>query len=313
MKKYVNYLHHFGLTITFLRVLSKKIPACGKWYSRKVEAFLATRIAPYVQYDKSNSMEDSTISSDAPIWIMWWQGLEEAPEIVKKCYQSVLDHAGNRPVHLLSEKNFADFAPRSKTFLRYVETGEITLTHFSDFLRFELLYLHGGIWLDATLFMSNSIDSMLEGKRLFSIRQGSQTFRGGVWDSQWSLFWTAYCWGGCAGEPLFKWIIDMFDEYHHRVDIMIDYLLVDRVINLAYTTITDAHNAIEGIPDNNGDTLYMQSMLNKPAADFLPSDSTSLYKLSWKEKYQLISDSGKPTLYALLMKEPSNLYHSSQI
>lgn len=94
---------------------------------------------------------------------------------------------------------------------------------------------------------------------------------------------------------------------------MIDYLLVDRVINLAYTTITDAHNAIEDIPDNNGDALYMQSMLNKPTADFRPSDSTSLYKLSWKEKYQPISDSGKPTLYALLMKEPSSLYHSSQI
>lgn len=29
------------------------------------------------------------IGTDSPVWMLWWQGIEEAPEIVKICMNSV--------------------------------------------------------------------------------------------------------------------------------------------------------------------------------------------------------------------------------
>lgn len=38
------------------------------------------------------------ISSDCPIWICWFQGIEKAPLIIRKCVESVKRHSGNHPV-----------------------------------------------------------------------------------------------------------------------------------------------------------------------------------------------------------------------
>ena len=45
---------------------------------------------------------------DEPIWLFWNTGLEQAPEIVRTCYQSVKKYAG-RQVVLLTENNVQNY------------------------------------------------------------------------------------------------------------------------------------------------------------------------------------------------------------
>ena len=45
---------------------------------------------------------------DEPIWLFWNTGLEQAPEIVKTCYQSITKYAG-RQVVLLTENNVQNY------------------------------------------------------------------------------------------------------------------------------------------------------------------------------------------------------------
>ena len=45
---------------------------------------------------------------DEPIWLFWNTGLEQAPEIVKTCYQSIKKYAG-RQVVLLTENNVQNY------------------------------------------------------------------------------------------------------------------------------------------------------------------------------------------------------------
>ena len=45
---------------------------------------------------------------DEPIWLFWNTGLEQAPEIVRTCYQSVKKYAG-RQVVLLTENNVKNY------------------------------------------------------------------------------------------------------------------------------------------------------------------------------------------------------------
>lgn len=90
------------------------------------------------------------------VWIFWWQGIEQAPLIVQRCYDSVREHLSDWEITLVTKDNFRTYASFPDHILKKLENGQITLTHFSDLLRLELLINHGGWWLDATVFCTGA-------------------------------------------------------------------------------------------------------------------------------------------------------------
>lgn len=101
------------------------------------------------EFDKAYTEKEHK-SSDT-IWICWFQGMDNAPDMVKKCYQSVIKNNPDKKVIVITEKNISDYV----TFPEYIVTkwkqGVITHTHMTDLLRLELLITYGGLWLDATV------------------------------------------------------------------------------------------------------------------------------------------------------------------
>ena len=89
------------------------------------------------------------------IWICWFQGLDEAPNIVKKCVESVRINNSDKEVVVITANNLHDYVK----FPEYIEEkwrkGIITHTHMTDLLRLELLIKYGGTWIDATVFCSS--------------------------------------------------------------------------------------------------------------------------------------------------------------
>ena len=73
---------------------------------RKIEPYLIERYSPIVQEFKNSRVQDqefensrinltntdSTNQTDRPIWFCWIQGLNDAPAIVKACYNSLEKH-----------------------------------------------------------------------------------------------------------------------------------------------------------------------------------------------------------------------------
>lgn len=88
------------------------------------------------------------------IWICWLQGMENAPAIVQKCYQSVVKNNPNKEVVLLTDENIHEWVTFPAHIKEKYEKGMITKTHLSDLLRLELLIRYGGTWMDATVFCS---------------------------------------------------------------------------------------------------------------------------------------------------------------
>ena len=84
---------------------------------------------------------------------------------------------------------------------------------------------------------------------------------------------------------------------------MVDYLLIDRIIQFAYTHIADAREAIDAIPVNNTSCLCLAPKLNAPYGQFVTDDNTFLFKLTWKEQFASVDDSGRPTMYGHLLDE----------
>lgn len=88
------------------------------------------------------------------VWLFWWQGEESMPFLVKKCYESTKRYLKDWEIVLITEKNYNLYA-EFPTYISDKLHKDITLTHFSDLLRLELLIKHGGLWLDATVLCTS--------------------------------------------------------------------------------------------------------------------------------------------------------------
>jgi len=103
------------------------------------------------------------IRSDSPIFFMWWQGLNNMPDVVKLCYSQLCKCSGFHPIIFLCEKNFKDVyfnmvkQEVDSNILDSYYLNHIKIQHLADILRNKLLYNCGGIWVDATVFLTKEI------------------------------------------------------------------------------------------------------------------------------------------------------------
>ena len=94
------------------------------------------------------------------VWICWFQGMENAPELVKKCYKSLVENLTNKEVIVITSKNMTEYVQFPDYILEKWKKGYITHTHMTDLLRLELLIKYGGTWIDATVFCSNTEENI---------------------------------------------------------------------------------------------------------------------------------------------------------
>ena len=92
------------------------------------------------------------------IWLMWWQGLAGAPELVKRCYSSWQHHNPDWNIVLLDETNVQAYVDIQE--IRAFDSN-IRLQALSDIIRVHLLAQHGGVWVDATCFCCRPLDDWL--------------------------------------------------------------------------------------------------------------------------------------------------------
>ncbi len=98
--------------------------------------------------------------NDYKIWVFWWQGIENMPPVVKLCFDSLRIHAGNIPIYVVTKKNFREYVSFPSFIIEKFQKGNFSITHFSDILRFALLSQYGGLWLDATIFVSEDLKNI---------------------------------------------------------------------------------------------------------------------------------------------------------
>lgn len=235
------------------------------------------------------------------IWICWWQGLNQAPEIVKACINSIRQNAAGRDVIIITKQNVFKYTEIPNWILDMARTGSISKTHISDLLRLEILARYGGIWLDATFFCCRPLSNAIYSAPMFSIKRPDYLHA-----SIASGYFANYSLG-CdeAHRFVFAAIRDMWIEYWRRSDFLIDYLLTDYLIVMAQRHCPAVADAFDSIRPNNPNCDELFKVLNKPYDESrwqgLNSD-TDLFKLTWKKPFRKITAEGIGTFYSALLK-----------
>ena len=94
---------------------------------------------------------------DKVIWMLWFQGWDNAPEANKICFETWKYHNPDWIVCGLDEH----------TLGRYIDTSMIPsslnrdITAQSDIIRLMLLEKYGGVWADSTVFCNKPLDDWL--------------------------------------------------------------------------------------------------------------------------------------------------------
>lgn len=95
---------------------------------------------------------------DNNIWVCWWQGEKSMPEMIKKCFNSIIRYSNGHPVKLITFENYKDYVQVDHRIVDKVKNGTFKLAHFADLVRLKLLEQYGGLWLDSTILLTANIN-----------------------------------------------------------------------------------------------------------------------------------------------------------
>lgn len=197
---------------------------------RKYDSVLA-------QFDKR--YEEKTHAHSRKIWIFWWQGIENAPDIVQKCYNSVKENFVDWEIILITEKNYKEYVSFPEYIILKLQNGQITLTHFSDLLRLELLINYGGLWLDATIFCtSGNIPTSIINSELFIY----QTLKPGA-DGH-AIFMSSWCMYAKTNNKILMATQELLYEYWKKNIKLVDYFLLHQFFSIVCEHYSEEANTI---------------------------------------------------------------------
>lgn len=272
--------------------LLKKHEIMIKYFEKSFKDFIE-------KYDYDRPLPNSDPELENCIWLCWWQGLEQAPELVKKCIESIKNNAGNHKVIIITEDNYKNYVNIPEWAEEKKNKRIISRTHYSDILRLSLLAEHGGMWLDATFFCS---DFALE-----------EYFKYPVWSIKRPDY--GHCSVACGYFATYalqchkeeRWIFatirDFFLHYWIINDKQIDYLTLDYMIVLAQKKDYRIKKAFSQIAPNNPCCDELYKILGKPFDENIWQElkkETSLFKLTWKQEFPK-KQNGQDTFYAKLL------------
>lgn len=237
------------------------------------------------------------------IWMFWWQGNQHEIPLVDACISSIEEQKPSEAeLVILTKENLRKYCKIPEILYEKLDSGIITLTHFSDIVRVSVLAEHGGLWLDATVYAVGSFHYAFE-LPFWSIKKPSITHKY-IPKGRWSI----YAIGAQEQSLVFFLMREMFFAYWESYTCMLDYFLVDYCLDLLYEQIDEVRCLIDSIPENNPRILDFQQNLGmvytSDLYDGLISD-TQLFKLSWKKQVPTEIE-GKQTLLGWLLKNSKN-------
>lgn len=294
-----------------INILNKIIKKTRRWYKKTNFSFIKD-IATRFEQKKKNKIfaiiEDLNIqpethvklqsSESRIIWICWFQGLDNAPELVKRCIESIQLHSSDAKVVILTDKNIPQYLSLPEHIKSKYESSVISKAQYSDIVRCSLLYQYGGIWMDATVFITKSIPESFYENNFSSLRFDTND------DTLSQGYWTAYFLASQKDNQIIKFVRDVLYRYWQQHDTLIEYFLIDYSFLYAREKFSQFRKVMDEQPVTGNYRFLIRQYMNLPpdsaVIKALKNDHIGIYKLSHKEKYQT-SHEDKPTVYSKIL------------
>ena len=135
-----------------------------QYWQKKCKKYLKRYIENRKEFELKKK---KTLDSSKVIWVLWLQGEDHMPLIVKKCFESLKRYRGEFNVILLSQDTVSEFIELPSFINRKYLAGAIPIALYSDIIRLELLTAYGGLWVDATVYFTGNIQEYITDSDVF--------------------------------------------------------------------------------------------------------------------------------------------------
>lgn len=144
------------------------------YVDRKQQNYTSNKFKEFIEYYFNTRLSKFNLSPVQPelvnkkiIWQYWGQGIDKCPDIVTKCFKSVDEFKNDYQVIRLDDSNLFDYLNLPEFIYEKRKHKEFRPAFFSDLIRLALLDVYGGIWLDATILLTDFIPSKIKNMDYF--------------------------------------------------------------------------------------------------------------------------------------------------
>lgn len=297
-RTFVEDCREFSLLVALGRLI-KDLPILP-WEKRRT--FYENRVSAYLENRYGHIITDYKPASEPKpaeqvIWVMWWQGEQNMPPIVKACYDQ-LRKVAKQKIVLITETNYTQYVNIPDYILEKHARGYITTTHLSDIIRVELLRTRGGLWMDATIYAASIPDEIFEHD--FYTLHAPGMFPEFIGRGNWSTF---LLYSGKTATELFSLLYKLYLEYWKDHKSVVDYLLFDYFLNSIVKQKPTLEQVLSSIPVNAryyGFNLSLDEAFNREKIYAILKESP-LQKLTYKKVCRTSVEFGSETLYARII------------
>lgn len=261
----------------------------SKWALKKKTAWLDSYFdGEIIDIEDLTEVQKHLTITEFKLWVFWGQGEADMPPLIKACYRQLNKY--NENVCLVTYNNVRDYIDLPEIIYKKVRNGKLTWAHFSDIVRTSLLAKHGGLWLDATVWVSgklpiNNILKMSFWSANSKLEHGSHDVC--FWTSgEWN--WSTWCMSANhTNSCLFHFLSKNMKNIACQYQVWPDYVFQDYLIHFACRHYISIKTDVEKMEIHNPYRNTLSSLMNKEFDSIVYKTLTQsefVHKLSFKTK-----------------------------
>ena len=306
IRRKINLLREFGLKVCLADFCASNIRLpriTARWKDKVLITWLREKYDYVIQrYLRREQVHIQNDDNALPcVWSMWWQGENDLPEVIELCLTNIRKHCGKHPLRIITKDNYREYIDLPEYIIDKVKAGVITLTHLSDIIRMYLLYHYGGMWIDATILVTQDIPEEIFAADYYTINRGMNINDFNVSMRRWT---------GClqAAGKANEWsllVLDIMLEYWKTHTMLADYVMIDYIIAMTYEVLPECRAVIDAVPEGNYAFDDLQPVLNDIFDENKYYDmtcGTQFFKLTYKHVFMKVKH-GQETFYGHITRK----------
>lgn len=219
--------------------------------------YLKKKYLPMLNQIQLTQEESNSEEPGKKIWVCWLQGEENAPQLVRRCLQSIRQYAGEKEVCVITNDNISSYIEIPSTIKRKLQQKKMQYATYSDYIRIALLDKYGGIWIDATVLLTDKIPEEISKEPLFCF-QKSVLSQSPLILSSWFLVSNAH-------NQIIRQTKYLFEQYWEHENHLCNYYLFHLLFSIVVDYNESNRELFRKMPYvNNIDVHVLQSNLFEP-------------------------------------------------
>lgn len=261
-----------------------------------------------LKYESIQWTSGTPNDENSPIWICWLDGPDAMPSFCRRCANNLSIYSGSHPIKFIDNDNLSSYANIPEFINKLKDQKKLGLANYCDILRLCLLYEHGGLWVDCDQFVAKDIPEIVFAKPFVSLKNDYcdipfKEYHNYIAQGK----WIAGVIGSWKGNTLVRFLLDAFLEYCSKNDELIEYMMIDYLLEISRRRFPEAEKLINGNINNGRYRKLNQAMkAGEPAEKFeeiLPED-TIFNSLNWRNQYPAKTADGGDALYSAFLEIP---------